>query len=69
MWLVIKQRLHKAQKKNISSANLSLGHPTTSNNVESELANIPMIIKGIGITIKAVIATIFRKLASQDSNT
>ena len=29
-----------------------LGHPTTSNNMESELANIPMIIKGIGITIK-----------------
>ena len=28
-----------------------------------------MIIKGIGITIKAVIATIFRKLASQDNKT
>ena len=46
-----------------------LGIQPPPNNMESELANIPMIIKGIGITIKAVIATIFRKLASQDSNT
>ena len=48
---------------------LSFGPRTTPYNMGSQLANIPMKIKGIGITIKAVIATIFRKLASQDSNT